>query len=45
MRYLECSAKTNRGVDHAFVETAKIALYSKAAGRDYPRHRTGCVIC
>lgn len=43
-RYLECSAKMNRGVDQAFFETARVALQSKAASKDY-RHRTGCVIC
>ena len=43
-RYLECSAKMNRGVNEAFDETAKVAILSKARGKDYSQHR-GCVIC
>lgn len=32
-RYLECSAKMNRGVQEAFVEVAKVAVGSRQKGR------------
>ncbi|SPO28512.1 probable Rho3 - GTP binding protein [Ustilago trichophora] len=32
-RYLECSAKMNRGVNEAFVEIANVAIGSRAMGR------------
>ena len=40
-RYLECSAKMNRGVNEAFVEIANVAIGSKAKGKGADR---GCTI-
>ncbi|CDU25396.1 probable Rho3-GTP binding protein [Sporisorium scitamineum] len=40
-RYLECSAKMNRGVNEAFVEIANVAIASSAKGSKQNR---GCVI-
>lgn len=32
VRYLECSAKHNRGVNEAFTEAARVAIQAKAKG-------------
>ncbi|PWN50820.1 Rho3 GTP binding protein [Violaceomyces palustris] len=42
-RYLECSAKFNRGVSEAFNEAAKVAAGAKAKGKD-GTGGGGCVI-
>ncbi|EPQ31552.1 uncharacterized protein PFL1_00885 [Pseudozyma flocculosa PF-1] len=42
-RYLECSAKFNRGVSEAFVEAAKVAAGARARGAK--ESGGGCVIC
>lgn len=51
LRYLECSAKKNRGVNEAFTEAARCALSARAmgAGNDEEAERkskkkTGCTI-
>ncbi|KAN0061472.1 Rho GTPase [Thecaphora frezii] len=41
-RYLECSAKCNRGVADAFLEAAKVAADAKARGNG---SNTGCIVC
>lgn len=42
-RYLECSAKMNRGVHEAFVEIASVAIASSRKGGS-SRDGRGCVI-
>jgi len=44
LRYLECSAKINRGVNEAFSEAARVALTAKPIGASSGSSR-GCVIC
>lgn len=45
LRYLECSAKKNRGVNEAFSEAARCALNAKPKGaNDIEPERKGCVI-
>jgi Rho family, other len=34
LRYLECSAMKNRGVNEAFTEAARVALSVKTSGKD-----------
>jgi len=41
LRYLECSAKMNRGVNEAFTEAARVALSANAKGK---KEKSGCVI-
>ncbi|PWW75514.1 hypothetical protein C7212DRAFT_197976 [Tuber magnatum] len=43
LRYLECSAKMNRGVNEAFTEAARVALSANAKGSKESGHRA-CVI-
>ena len=45
-RYLECSAKMNRGVNEAFVEIANVAIASKPKGKGSSASHasTGCAI-
>ena len=45
LRYLECSAKKNRGVNEAFSEAARCALNAKPKGaNDVPQQKKGCTI-
>lgn len=45
LRYLECSAKKNRGVNEAFSEAARCALNAKPMGaNDNEPEKKGCVI-
>lgn len=46
LRYLECSAKKNRGVNEAFSEAARCALNArpKGAANDNDNEKKGCVI-
>lgn len=45
LRYLECSAKKNRGVNEAFSEAARCALTAKPKGaNDNEPKKKGCVI-
>lgn len=45
LRYLECSAKKNRGVNEAFSEAARCALNAKPKGaNDNEPEKKGCVI-
>lgn len=44
-RYLECSAKHNRGVQEAFTEAAKVAINSKAKGGGGLSHDKGAGSC
>jgi len=45
LRYLECSAKKNRGVNEAFSEAARCALNARAMGsNDQEPEKKGCVI-
>jgi Rho family protein len=45
LRYLECSAKNNRGVNEAFTEAARCALTAKAKGSQNEEESSkGCVI-
>ncbi|CCX31588.1 small GTPase superfamily [Pyronema domesticum] len=41
LRYLECSAKMNRGVNEAFTEAARVALGAGATGK---KRKKGCVL-
>lgn len=41
LRYLECSAKMNRGVNEAFTEAARVALSANAKGA---KEKRSCVI-
>ncbi|PUU78211.1 small GTPase superfamily [Tuber borchii] len=43
LRYLECSAKMNRGVNEAFTEAARVALSANAKGSKESGHGS-CVI-
>jgi len=43
LRYLECSARMNRGVNEAFTEAARVALTATAKGTS-ESHHGGCVI-
>ncbi|WBW71754.1 Rho family GTPase Rho3 [Schizosaccharomyces osmophilus] len=48
VRYLECSAKLNRGVNEAFTEAARVALAAQprsAKDNGDSSHKTGCIIC
>lgn len=44
LRYLECSAKKNRGVNEAFTEAARCALSAKPKGAHEEEEKGGCVI-
>ncbi|KAK9448141.1 small GTPase superfamily [Limtongia smithiae] len=50
LRYLECSAKKNRGVNECFTEAARCALSAKPKGRLHwarvsdPPQSSGCII-
>lgn len=44
LRYLECSAKMNRGVNEAFTEAARCALSAKAKGSHEEEDKKSCVI-
>lgn len=45
LRYLECSAKKNRGVNEAFSEAARCALNARPKGaNDNEPEKKGCVI-
>ncbi|ANB13207.1 Rho family GTPase RHO3 [Sugiyamaella lignohabitans] len=44
LRYLECSAKRNRGVNEAFTEAARCALSAKAKGTHEEEKSSKCVI-
>jgi len=45
LRYLECSAKKNRGVNEAFSEAARCALNAKPKGaNDNEPEKKGCVV-
>lgn len=44
LRYLECSAKMNRGVNEAFTEAARVALTSNAKGASESSRGGGCII-
>lgn len=44
LRYLECSAKKNRGVNEAFTEAARCALSAKPKGSHDEEEKKGCVI-
>ncbi|CAD86888.1 GTP-binding protein rho3 [Schizosaccharomyces pombe] len=47
VRYLECSAKLNRGVNEAFTEAARVALAAQPRGTKDgadESHGTGCII-
>lgn len=44
LRYLECSAKKNRGVNEAFTEAARCALSAKAKGSHDEEEKKGCTI-
>ncbi|KAI5815546.1 small GTPase superfamily [Pyronema omphalodes] len=41
LRYLECSAKMNRGVNEAFTEAARVALGAGTTGK---KRKKGCVL-
>ncbi|CCG21309.1 Rho3 GTPase [Candida orthopsilosis Co 90-125] len=44
-RYLECSAKKNRGVNEAFSEAARVALNAKPKGaNDDVQDKKGCIV-
>lgn len=43
LRYLECSAKKNRGVNEAFTEAARCALSAKPKG-SHDEEKSGCTI-
>jgi len=46
-RYLECSAKHNRGVSEVFHEAARVALTARAASGSYSapiERERGCVV-
>lgn len=44
LRYLECSAKKNRGVNEAFTEAARCALSAKPKGAHDEEEKKGCLI-
>lgn len=44
LRYLECSAKMNRGVNEAFTEAARVALTANAKGSSESSRSGGCTI-
>ncbi|KAF8434944.1 small GTPase superfamily [Terfezia claveryi] len=44
LRYLECSAKMNRGVNEAFTEAARVALTSNAKGASESSRGGSCII-
>lgn len=44
LRYLECSAKKNRGVNEAFTEAARCALSAKPKGSHDDEEKKGCII-
>lgn len=44
LRYLECSAKMNRGVNEAFTEAARVALSSNAKGASEKNGGGSCII-
>ncbi|KAK9475189.1 small GTPase superfamily [Dipodascopsis tothii] len=44
MRYLECSAKKNRGVNECFTEAARCALSAKPKGSKEEPQSSGCTI-
>lgn len=45
LKYLECSAKKNRGVNEAFTEAARCALTAKPKGAtEAPPEKSGCVV-
>ncbi|EJF64174.1 hypothetical protein DICSQDRAFT_144855 [Dichomitus squalens LYAD-421 SS1] len=44
-RYLECSAKHNRGVNEVFYESARVSLSTRAKGSaSYGSGRSGCIV-
>ncbi|KAL9101034.1 MAG: hypothetical protein Q9163_003676 [Psora crenata] len=44
LRYLECSAKRNRGVNEAFTETARVALSVKGKGNGSSGGKGACSV-
>lgn len=44
LRYLECSAKKNRGVNEAFTEAARCALSAKPKGSHDDEEKKGCIV-
>lgn len=44
LRYLECSAKKNRGVNEAFTEAARCALSAKPKGAHEEEEKSGCSV-
>ncbi|KAA8908579.1 hypothetical protein DIURU_000122 [Diutina rugosa] len=45
LKYIECSAKKNRGVNEAFSEAARCALHARPAGsNEQEPEKKGCVI-
>jgi Rho family protein len=45
LRYLECSARRNRGVNEAFTEAARCALSAKPRGNNNEEEKSkGCII-
>lgn len=44
LRYLECSAKKNRGVNEAFTEAARCALSAKPKGSHDEEEKKSCII-
>ena len=44
LRYLECSAKRNRGVNEAFTEAARVALSVKSKGKGNEKGESKCEI-
>lgn len=44
VRYLECSAKKDRGVREAFTEAARVALSAKPKGASEEETRKSCII-
>lgn len=43
-RYLECSAKHNRGVNEAFYEAARVSISTRAKGSGSYGGGSGCVV-
>jgi len=43
-RYLECSAKHNRGVREAFDQAARVSISAKAKGAPGSQTRSGCAV-
>jgi len=44
LRYLECSAMRNRGVNEAFTEASRVALTVKPSGGGQSRRSSRCVV-